>query len=69
VHLGPTRDLLAGGSVDDVWTKRLMELFYGFLWRDGMSKADALWRAKLALREEGAELGDWGAWILTGDPR
>ena len=45
-----------------------MELFYTKLWKDGLGKADALWRAKMALRGEGHPLRDWAGWVLTGDP-
>ena len=54
--------------VDDAATRRLMELFYTGLWDEGLGKADALWQAKMALREEGFPLRDWAAWVLTGDP-
>lgn len=55
--------------VDDAATRRLMELFYTNLWGEGLGKADALWQAKMALREEGFGVKDWAAWVLTGDPR
>ena len=54
--------------VDDAATRRLMELFYTKLWKDGLGKADALWRAKQALRAEGHPIRDWAGWVLTGDP-
>ena len=55
-------------KVDDAATRRLMELFYTSLWDEGLGKAEALWRAKMALREDGHGLSDWAAWVLTGDP-
>ncbi len=55
-------------KVDDAATRRLFELFYTYLWEDGLPKAEALWQAKRALREEGAPVRDWAAWVLTGDP-
>ena len=55
--------------VDDAATRRLMELFYTNLWGEGLGKADALWQAKMSLREEGFGVKDWAAWVLTGDPR
>ena len=55
-------------KVDDAATRRLMELFYTKLWKDGLGKADALWRAKMALKNEGHQLRDWAGWVLTGDP-
>ena len=54
--------------VDDAAARRLMELFYTKLWKDGLGKADALWQAKMALREEGFGVKDWAGWVLTGDP-
>ena len=55
-------------KVDDAATRRLMELFYTKLWKDKLGKADALWEAKMALREEGHPVRDWAGWVLTGDP-
>ncbi len=55
-------------KVDDRWTRRLMELFYTYLWVEEMPRAEALWRAKTDLRREGAAVRDWAAWVLTGDP-
>ena len=52
-----------------VSARRLMELFYSNLWERGLDEADALSRAKVALREEGAPVRDWAAWVLTGNPR
>ena len=54
-------------SVDDTATRRLMELFYTGLWRDGLGKQEALWRAKATLRAESHPLRDWAGWVLTGD--
>jgi CHAT domain-containing protein/tetratricopeptide (TPR) repeat protein len=55
-------------KVDDAATRRLMELFYTKLWKDGLGKAEALWQAKTALRAEGHPLRDWSGWVLSGDP-
>ena len=55
-------------KVDDAATRRLFEVFYTKLWQDGRGKADALWRAKTTLRDEGYSLRDWAGWVLTGDP-
>jgi len=55
-------------KVDDAATRRLMERFYTGLWQDGLGKADALWRAKMVLRDEGRPLRDWAGWVLSGDP-
>ena len=54
-------------KVSDAATGRLMELFYTKLWGEGLSKAEALWDAKRAMREEGASVRDWAGWVLTGD--
>ena len=49
--------------------RRLFKLFCSILWREGMTKARALWQAKLVLRSEGHTLRNRAAWVLTGDPR
>ncbi len=55
-------------KVDDAATRRLMQLFYTHLWVEGLGAADALWRAKMALRDEGQPLRAWAAWVLSGEP-
>ena len=55
-------------KVDDAATRRLMELFYNYLWVEELPRSQALWKAKLVLRSEGASLRDWSGWVLTGDP-
>jgi len=55
-------------KVDDAATRRLMEVFYTNLWIEKMGKADALWQAKQALRDEGHPPVHWAGWVLTGDP-
>ena len=69
--------LYAGGartSISSLWkvpdtaTRQLMEAFYTGIWKQKLGKAEALWQAKQALRNDGAPLRDWAAWVLTGDP-
>jgi len=55
-------------KVDDAATRRLMEVFYTNLWIEKMGKAEALWQAKQALRDEGHPPVHWAGWVLTGDP-
>ena len=55
-------------KVDDAATRRLMEVFYTNLWIENMPKAEALWQAKQALRDEGHPPAHWAGWVLTGDP-
>jgi len=55
-------------KVDDAATRRLMEIFYTNLWIDNLPKAEALWQAKQALRDEGHPPAHWAGWVLTGDP-
>jgi len=55
-------------KVDDAATRRLMEVFYTNLWIEKMPKADALWQAKQALRDEDHPPAHWAGWVLTGDP-
>jgi CHAT domain-containing protein len=54
--------------VSDAATMRLFELFYTKLWKEGLGAGEALWQAKMALREEGFPPKDWAGWVLTGDP-
>jgi len=56
-------------KVDDAATRRLMEVFYTNLWIEELGKADALWQAKQALRDEGHPPAHWAGWVLTGDPK
>ena len=56
-------------------TKDLMLDFYRRLWVEKEPKSQALWEAKMKLRNakdaSGAPLyttRDWAAWVLTGDP-
>ena len=55
-------------KVDDAATRDLMETFYSNYWLEGMGKAEALWEAKKALREDGDPPAHWAGWVLTGDP-
>ena len=55
-------------KVDDAATRRLFEVFYTDLWIEKLPVAEALWRAKVVLREEGHAPRDWAGWVLTGDP-
>jgi len=55
-------------KVDDAATRRLMEVFYTNLWIEHLPKAEALWQAKQALRDEGHPPAHWAGWVLTGDP-
>jgi len=55
-------------KVDDAATRRLMEVFYTNLWTLNLPKAEALWQAKQALRDEGHPPAHWAGWVLTGDP-
>ncbi len=56
-------------KVDDAETRRLMELFYTYLWAEKLPKAEALWKAKCDMRQSGAAVRDWAGWALSGDPR
>ncbi len=55
-------------KVDDAATRKLMELFYTYLWIEELPKAEALWKAKCDLRAAGAPVSQWAAWVLSGDP-
>lgn len=58
--------------VGDHTAEKLMVEFYRNLWGKegvpGMGKADALWKAKMTLRDFHYPVGEWAGWILTGDP-
>ena len=54
--------------VDDAATRKLMTSFYRYLWRENLSPVDALWRAKLDLRQEGHPVRNWAGWVLSGEP-
>jgi len=50
--------------------------FYRRIWREKKPKAQALWEAKVALRNRRDENGrlrygirDRAGWVMTGDPR
>ena len=51
--------------VSDFWTRELMSDFYRRLWAEKKTAPEALWEAKMAIRDRGAPLHAWGAWILT----
>ena len=69
LHLAGARTAITSlWRVDDATTRRLMELFYSALWIEGEPAASALWAAKTRLRREGADVRDWAAWVLSGDP-
>jgi CHAT domain-containing protein len=55
-------------KVEDKATRRLFELFYSKLWKEGLGKAEALWQAKMTLCAEGHPPRDWTGWVLSGDP-
>lgn len=65
---GVRASITALWPVPDDSTARLMQGFYRRLWKDGETKADALWHAQLELRQSGAPFAAWAGWILTGDP-
>jgi CHAT domain-containing protein len=63
--------LMSLWKVDDLATETLMKNFYKHWLDDGMSKHDALWQAKLDLRNdkahpEWAKPYYWGAFVLIG---
>jgi CHAT domain-containing protein len=62
-------------KVPDEATKNLMLDFYRRLWVEKKPKHQALWEAKMRIRDEKDESGqpkystrDWAAWVLTGEP-
>jgi CHAT domain-containing protein len=54
--------------VSDDATRELMGGFYRALWVEGRPAAEALWRAKQALRLRRAPVADWAGWVLSESP-
>jgi CHAT domain-containing protein len=62
-------------KVPDEATRELMTDFYRRIWVEKKPKHEALWEAKMRIRDAKDERGepkyttrDWAAWILTGEP-
>jgi CHAT domain-containing protein len=62
-------------KVPDEATRELMTDFYRRIWVEKKPKGQALWEAKMRLRDARDESGrpryslrDWAAWVLTGEP-
>ncbi|HEX8090583.1 MAG TPA: CHAT domain-containing protein [Blastocatellia bacterium] len=55
--------------VDDLWTQRLMGIFYERLLAGRLDKSHALRLAKLRLLNRGASPSRWAAFVLTGSIR
>ena len=53
-------------KVPDEATKDLMLDFYRRLWIERKPNSQALWEAKMKLREAGHPVRDWAAWVVTG---
>jgi CHAT domain-containing protein len=56
-------------KVPDAAAREVMTAFYRALWGEGLAPADALWKAKQALRERRAPARDWAGWVLSGAGR
>lgn len=62
--------LMSLWEVSSPATALFMRHFYAGLWRDGMSKAEALRHAQAAMRADDSGFsapGDWAAWVLVGE--
>ena len=76
LHMAGARSVITSlWKVPDEATSELMLDFYRRLWVEKKPKHQALWEAKLRLRNARDERGeplhttrDWAAWVLTGDP-
>ncbi len=67
LHGAGARYVLASlWKVDDVTTRELMGEFYRRLWEEGAEPQRALWEAKMAIRQRGADYREWAGWTLSG---
>jgi CHAT domain-containing protein len=67
LHAAGARTVVtAAWKVPDPATRELMAAFYRALWIEKRPPAEALWRAKSALRERRAPTRDWAAWVQSG---
>lgn len=76
LHMAGARSVITSlWKVPDETTKELMLDFYRRMWVEKKPKRQALWEAKMRMRNardpDGRPLHatrDWAAWVLTGDP-
>lgn len=76
LHMAGARSVITSlWKVPDEATQELMLDFYRRLWIEGKPKSQALWEAKMRIRDARDATGalrystrDWAAWVLTGEP-
>ncbi len=67
VTAGARTLLMSLWPVPDAATARLMERFYGALWRDGAAPGEALRRAQADVAASYPAPVNWAGWILAGE--
>lgn len=63
---GTNYSLISLWDCDPEATKKMLQAFYTYHWKDDLPISKALWKAKRSLRAGGFPPRDWAGWNLTG---